>query len=92
MSFGVEDRDTTSLCKDIDEIIDLLATLGSSKEYLDKDLVPTSEGMKIIRRVIKLMKEKKLPCTSIVEKLIQGYHYMSDVYDCLISTFPQCEK
>ncbi len=92
MSFRVEERDIVSLCRDIDEVIDLLATLGSSKEYLDKDLVPTSEGMKIIRRVIKLMKEKKLPCISIVEKLTQGYHYMSDVYDCLINNFPQCNK
>ena len=84
------DDKSADYCRDIDEIMDLLALLGGSREYLSKDLVPTSEGMKIIRRVIRLMREKKLPCIDVVEKLSNGYHYMSSIYDCFIENFPQC--
>ena len=84
------DRSLEELCRDLDEIIDLLAEIGRSREYLDKNLVPTSEGMKILRRVIRIMREKKLPCVEVVEKISQGYHYMDNVYECFSSRLSQC--
>ncbi|MEZ0289993.1 MAG: hypothetical protein ABWJ42_02750 [Sulfolobales archaeon] len=78
------------LCENIREILDLLNQLAISRDYLDKNLVPTSEGMKIIRRAIKISREKNMPCTSVIEKLERGFHYLYNLYECYRSALPEC--
>ena len=80
------------LCEKIGEILRFLNMIGISREYLDKNLVPTSEGMKILRKAIRLSKEYNLPCAEVLEKISEGYHYLANYYDCINDYLERCEK
>jgi len=86
------DVELETLCEKFNEILRFLSMIGISREYLDKNLIPTSEGMKILRKTIRISKEYNLPCTEVLEKISEGYHYLANYYDCINDYLERCEK
>ncbi|MEM0044308.1 MAG: hypothetical protein QXJ51_01230 [Sulfolobales archaeon] len=85
-----ENKDKDILCRNVKEILNLINMMSGSKEYLDRNLIPTSEGMKILRKAIRISRERKMPCTEVIKKLEKGFHHLYDLYECYRVFLSEC--